>query len=285
MADGNLRALDAIATFPAAHTAAAVVDATGVLDSRGDLDRLFPLASVTKLLTAYAVLVATEEGSVDLEEALGPPGSTVRHLLAHASGLSFDEPGRVLQPPGRRRIYSNVGYELLAAHLGAAAAMSYGDYLALGVLEPLSMHATSCVGSPAAGAVSCVADLARFVGELLNPGLLHTVTLDAATSVAFPGLVGVVPGFGHQDPCDWGLGFEIKDHKTPHWTGTANPPQSFGHFGQSGTLVLVDPVAAYGVVVLGDLAFGDWARVAWPALLDAIAAELAGRRADRAGPD
>ena len=43
-----------------------------------------------------------------------------------------------------------------------------------------------------------------------------------ATEVQFPGLTGVLPGFGVQRPNDWGLGFEIRDGKSPHWTGSAN---------------------------------------------------------------
>ena len=53
---------------------------------------MLPWASVSKLATAVAMLVAAEEGIVDLDEPAGPPGSTFRHLLAHASGLPF-EPG------------------------------------------------------------------------------------------------------------------------------------------------------------------------------------------------
>ena len=60
----------------------------------------FPWASVTKLATAVAMLVAAEEGIVDLDEPAGPPGSTFRHLLAHASGLPFDH-GAPIARPGR----------------------------------------------------------------------------------------------------------------------------------------------------------------------------------------
>ena len=104
--------------------------------------------------------------------------------------------------------------------------------------------------------------------QLVSPG-----TLQLATSVAFPGLAGVVPGFGRYDPCDWGLGFELRGQKCPHWTGITNSPASFGHFGQSGTFLLLDPVAELAVIVLSDRRFGPWAAAAWPALLDAVLAE------------
>jgi CubicO group peptidase (beta-lactamase class C family) len=83
-----------------------------------------------------------------------------------------------------------------------------------------------------------------------------------------------VPGYGAQDPNDWGLGVEIRGHKTPHWTGTANSPGTYGHFGQSGTMAWVDPVANVGLVALTDRDFGPWAKDAWPALSDAVLAGL-----------
>jgi len=91
--------------------------------------------------------------------------------------------------------------------------------------------------------------------------------------VQFPGLSGVLPGFGRQDPNDWGLGLELRDGKSPHWTGSRNAPQTFGHFGRSGTFLWVDPVAGLALGCLTDLAFGEWAVEAWPALADAVLAE------------
>ena len=85
---------------------------------------------------------------------------------------------------------------------------------------------------------------------------------------------GVLPGFGGQDPNDWGLGFEVRGAKSPHWTGTVNSPSTYGHFGQSGTMVWVDPEAGVGLVALTDRDFGDWARTAWPELADAVLAAL-----------
>jgi CubicO group peptidase (beta-lactamase class C family) len=104
--------------------------------------------------------------------------------------------------------------------------------------------------------------------------VLDRSTLAEATRVAFPGLSGVLPGFGHQRPNDWGLGFDLRDHKDPHWTGGHNSPETFGHFGQSGTFLWVDPVAGAACVVLTDLDFGPWAAQLWPPLSDAVLAEL-----------
>jgi CubicO group peptidase (beta-lactamase class C family) len=86
-------------------------------------------------------------------------------------------------------------------------------------------------------------------------------------------LDGVLPGYGVQRPNVWGLGFEIRDGKSPHWTGTANAPQTYGHFGQSGTLIWVDPVAELVLIVLTDRDFGEWAKDLWPALADTVLTE------------
>jgi CubicO group peptidase (beta-lactamase class C family) len=116
--------LASIEEWGAEHAAAGVVGADGVVARYGNEEHPFRWASVTKLLTATAVLVAAEEGILDLDEAAGPPGSSVRHLLAHASGLPFegDEP---IARPGRRRIYSNAGYEAAAAHIAERAGMPF----------------------------------------------------------------------------------------------------------------------------------------------------------------
>ncbi len=250
---------------------AAGVPARGEADIvwHGDPDRRFALASVTKLLTAYAVLLAVEEGALELAEPAGPPGSTVRHLLAHASGLPAD--GQVaVAAPGVRRVYSNTGYETLARHLEAAVGSSLADYLAEGVLAPLRMQATELVGSAAHGAVSTTRDLARFSAELRSPRVLHSSTLASATTVAFAGLVGVVPGFGRQDPNDWGLGPEIHAAKRPHWMAPSSSPRTFGHFGRAGTFLWLDPASGLAVVCLTDTPFSDWAVHAWPEFNEAV---------------
>ncbi len=236
----------------------------------------FRLASVTKVLFGVAVLVAVEEGTVDLDDPAGPPGSTVRHLLSHASGLSPDA-AEPIAPPGTRRIYSNAGFDALGAVLTQASGMDYRQYVREAVFEPLGMSSTVLEGSPAHSARSNVPDLLVLIGQLLTPSLISRTTLLAATEPQFAGLGGILPGFGRQDPNPWGLGFEIRGSKHPHWTGTHNSPETFGHFGRSGTMFWVDPVARVGCVALSDVEFGPWAARAWPALSDAVI--------ERANPD
>ncbi len=246
----------------------------GAPETYGPADRVFPLASVTKPLSAYAVLVATEEGALSLDDPAGPAGSTVRHLLAHASGLGFAE-RHAFAAPGTRRIYSNAGFDVLGDTVEKATGIGFADYVREAVFDPLGMSSTRLDGSPAHAAASTVTDLLRFGAELLAPRLLDARTLSAATSVAFPGLTGVLPGFGRQEPNDWGLGLEIRDDKAPHWTGRHSSPRTFGHFGQSGTFLWVDPEASAACACLTDRDFGAWAAEAWPVFTDAVLADIA----------
>jgi CubicO group peptidase (beta-lactamase class C family) len=262
---------DLLEPWPVERAAAGVTGASGTLATGGDPEWRTPLASVTKLLVGYAGLVAVEEGAIELDEPAGPTGSTVRHLLAHTSGLAFDA-DRVLAAPGARRTYSNAGIEQFAAHLATRTGIPFGDYLRQAVLEPLAMSGTELAGSPAHGAVSNVTDLLRFARELLGPTLIAPVTLAEATRPQYPETVGIVPGIGRFDPNPWGLAFELRGGKDPHWTGRTNSPATFGHFGGSGTFLWVDPVAALGCVALTDRQFGRWALDAWPSFSDDVLA-------------
>ena len=279
-------ALDQLADWPVPHCAAAVVGPGGVLATAGDQAMQFPLASVTKPLTGLAALVAVEEGALELAQSIGAPvsgrrliepelaeqlsGATLGHLLAHASGLAPDR-WRRGSAVGTRRIYSNAGFDLIGEFVAAATEIPFTDYLTEAVFRPLRMTSAELVGSPARNGIASVADLTGLLGELLSPsGLLHPATLQAATSVQFPGLPGVLPGYGGQPDNAWGYGFEIKAGKRPHWMSQRNSAESYGHFGQSGTMFWVDPVARLGVVALADRLFGDWSVRAWPALAEAV---------------
>jgi CubicO group peptidase (beta-lactamase class C family) len=266
-----VEALRTIDGWGAGVAAAGVARADGVVATRGPCDLALPWASVTKPLTGLAVLVAAEEGTVDLDEPAGPPGSTLRHLLAHASGLQTDGEHAIAEP-GRRRIYSNTGIELAARLLEERAEMPFADYLAGAVVRPLGL-AGRLVESPAHGWHGPLDDLLALGRELLAPTLLAPETLVEATTVQFPGLAGVLPGLGRMEPNDWGLTFELRDAKSPHWTGSRNSASTFGHFGASGTFLWVDPAAGLACGVLTDRRFGDWAKEAWPAFSDAVLAE------------
>jgi CubicO group peptidase (beta-lactamase class C family) len=265
--------LEEVSRWPVTTAAVTVISPAGILASHGPT-AVLPWASVTKLLTALTVLDAVHEGVVALDEPAGPPGSTVRHLLAHASGLS-PEDDRVLAKPARYRIYSNRGFELLGQLLTERTGTPFEERLRSRVLEPVGLRSTRITGSPASGASGSITDLASLAQELMRPTLLPTDLMAEATRTAFAGLSGVLPGFGRQSHNDWGLGFELRDEKNPHWTGSRNSPRTFGHFGRAGGFLWVDPDLELACACLTDREFGDWAIEAWPRLADDVIAAAA----------
>jgi CubicO group peptidase (beta-lactamase class C family) len=266
-----VEALRLIDGWAAPFAAAGVLTREGRVETRGDTTRAVRLASVSKPVAALAALVAAEEGVLDLDEPAGPPGSTVRHLLAHTSGLPFegDEP---IARPGRKRIYSNEGFRVLAAHLESAGEMPFAEYVRAAVREPLGLGLDPS-GDPGSGMHGSVDDLLALARQCFQPTLVADETLAELTSVQFPGLSGVLPDHGRFDPLDWGLGVQFNT-RPPSWMGTRTSPRAFGHFGGSGTFVWVDPDAGAACVVLTTRDFGEWAKEAWPALSDAVLDEL-----------
>jgi CubicO group peptidase (beta-lactamase class C family) len=243
----------------------------------------FEVASVTKLMTTLAALAAVESGRIDLDQPVpeGGEGVTLRHLLAHASGQPFEPPTRARRPE-ERRIYSNVGFRMLAEAVAGAAGTTFPSWLASSVLDPLGMDATRLAlrdgveADPAAGAVSSLDDLVRLARCLLDRGgpVVGPALFAEATTVQFPGLAGLVPGVGRFDPCDWGLGFELHDGKRPHWMGDRRSPSAFGHFGASGCFLWVDPEAELAAAAVTDRSFDDdkWAMATWPSWSDRLPA-------------
>ena len=299
-----LAALPALAQFdfPVAMIASELTADGGVrtLVEAGQIDEVFPFASVTKPIVAWSALVAVERGLLDLDAPAGAgtahsaagagtahnavgagtasgstramlPGATVRHLLAHASGIAFDSDA-VLAAPGTRRIYSNRGIEILGERLQEATATPLERWVETTVLEPLGMSSVLVPGSPAHSGEGTARDLAVFAGELAAPRLISASLAAEATSVVFPGLDGVLPGYGRQAPNDFGLGVEVRGHKHPHWTGRAGSPTTFGHFGQSGSFIWVDPEARRQAVFLGERRFAAVHKDIWPDLCDQILA-------------
>ncbi len=253
-----------------------MIDRHGTVHTHGDTSRTVRIASVSKLFTAWATMIAVEEGTTALDEPFGQDGCTVRHLLAHAGGYSFDGINPITSP-ARKRIYSNTGIEMLATLVGDSAGLDFADYLRQAVCEPLGLGNTTLEGSAAKDVVSNIHDCARFAAELRRPTLLARETVREMTTVQFPTLEGVVPGLGRFDPCPWGLGPEIRGTKAPHWTAPSGSAATWGHFGGTGTFLWVDPVADVACVMLSNREFTEWGMEFWPSFNDAVLAE-AGRR-------
>ena len=272
-----MQALRLTESWPVDNVTAAVVLADGSIESIGDQGSRFRIASLAKTVTTWACLVATEEGIVTLDQPIGQPGCTLRHLLSHAGGYGFNGTEPIAKPE-RTRIYSNSGIEIAAAAVADAATMNFADYLTEAVLHPLGMLATELSGSPAHRMWSTAFDMTRFILEVRQPQLISATTAAMAATVHFPDLGGIVPGVGRFTPCPWGLGFEIRGDKQPHWTGTMNSPRTFGHFGGAGTFMWVDPAVGVACLALTDRPFDEWTDQAlrvWPAFSDAVLAEAA----------
>jgi CubicO group peptidase (beta-lactamase class C family) len=267
-----MAALEQVRTWPVGTASAGWVDGRGRCSAVGPSGDVFALASVTKALFAYTILIAIEEGTLAIDQPAGPRGATVRHLLSHSAGLATDS-AAPLTGVARRRIYSNAGFEILGRELEAASGLDPATYFREALVEPLGLGATELAGPVASGARSSVDDLLVVVTEWLRPTLVAAETMAAATTPQFPDLPGVLPGYGRQDANTWGLGFELKGAKSPHWTGPSNSPATFGHFGQAGTFVWVDPANGVGCVALTDREFGPWAVQRWPALSEAVLRE------------
>lgn len=124
-----------------------------------DENTLFRVGSITKVITAFAVLRQVRAQTLDLDAPISeylsvdlgwdaaPPHPTIRHLLTHTGGLPRDVAvlggdtpisvehlvGRIgrLSPPGEQARYSNVGYGLLGFALEAVAGKPYAELAAI----------------------------------------------------------------------------------------------------------------------------------------------------------
>ena len=290
-----------LTSWPVANWSLCVADYSGpgdpIVQLLGQADLGFALASVSKAVVALGVLVAMEEGLSELDRVVDPLGVTWRDLLAHCSGIAYDNGGSItsndietlfgidalkrddffVRPRRERRIYSNFGFEALAYALQRESEIKFASYVDEAVFLPLEMRNSYVSGrifpqagptGASAGIVSSARDMAKFLLELITPHLISNQTYRDATRSQYGPLPGVLPGFGFRQDNAWGLGVEIRAGKTPHWTGNLNSIETFGHFGRSGTFFWIDPVWRIAMCFLGDRPFDDFAKSAWPKLAD-----------------
>ena len=236
-----------------------------VVYSHGDTGRVFSLASVTKPIVGWSALIAVERGLMSLDDPAGPEGATVRHLLAHASGLPF-EGRRPVATPAKRRIYSNEGFDVLGEVLEDATGVGVAQWVRDTLFDPLGMATADIPGSPAHAGVASATDVSLFGAELARPTLVSAPLAALAGLSQFPALAGVVPGYGRFAPCPWGLGLEIRGDKWPHWTAPDASPRTIGHFGQSGSFVWADRDLGASAAFVGAEPFGPWHHDNWSAL-------------------
>lgn len=248
--------MDASALLGQWASAAAVVRTSSFDEpSVGDSDQVFPWASVSKLAVAAVTGTYVQRGEIRFDDQLGPEGSTVAHVLSHSSGLgpSHDSLGARV---GAKRIYSTYGYELLVERCGGI------DRFVSDCQSIFGLTSVASDGSAAGGLNGNLTDLKLLVRAWMGNGPLDAQTLVTMTSVFLPDIDGVVPGFGSFQPCPWALGPQVKGSHH-HWMGSNWPSRAFGHFGQSGSIVLIDRDLEFAVVALSSRPFGPWAAAAW----------------------
>lgn len=266
--------LNSTEEWPVNSVAAAAITPEGVTTT-GDTSRVYPLASVSKLITAYAILMAAEEGAFALDDSVpahllpsfdGAP--TYRELLSHASGIGFRdwEPEK---PPQTKRIYSSAGYEVLARALEENTEIDFAEYVYEGICKPLGIE-IKVEGSAGHGFSASLDSLTALSQEFLHPQLINMQTVEEACTPQYPDLAGIVPGYGRHDPCTWGLGFSLHGGKNPHWIGLEMPDDTAGHFGQSGTFLWIHRPTGRAGLVLTDEPFGPWAKERWAKFNDSL---------------
>ncbi|MFN2456146.1 MAG: serine hydrolase domain-containing protein [Pyrinomonadaceae bacterium] len=144
------------------------------LNAPVSIESVFEIGSITKQLTAAAIMLLVEEGKVKLDERINvylsdlhPPEAwdkvTVRHLLTHTSGiktytglpgfefskhLKGEEFVKALSgfpldfQPGEKWSYSNSGFNLLGLIIEKASHQPYWEFMAARIYKPLGMTAT-----------------------------------------------------------------------------------------------------------------------------------------------
>lgn len=143
-------------------------------------DGTYELASLSKPITAAAVLNLAEAGKLSLEEKVG--GATVAQLLQHSGGwdrtisgdpfCSADESYPKQFEPGTRYAYSNLGYCLLARKVEERSGVSYEQY----ARSILPKRSGLRIGIPelagAGGWVGTLADYFDFATQPLRPRVI-----------------------------------------------------------------------------------------------------------------
>ena len=220
------------------------------LDHGGDVEAVREWASVSKMAVALAFGIEHDWELHDFTESVGPRGATIANLLSHTSGLGLEE-GDPVTAIATKRVYSNYAVDLAVAAI--VGENDPANWLNDRVFRPTGMTETRLVGRASSGVIGTTEELARLGVAWLRPDLIARYLGD---------LDGIVPGFGRFTPCPWGIGPEIAGDKH-HWMGDW-PPASFGHFGQSGALLLLNAHEQIGLAATSTVPFGPWAVQAWP---------------------
>jgi len=230
-----------------------------VVAQTGDLNERRAWASVSKMAVGLAFGVENDWSLHQFNESIGPRGATIANLLSHSAGLGLEE-GDPQVAVGSKRVYSN--YAIDYAVRAIVAENDPANWMDGRVFRPFGMNATRLEGRVSSGVVGSTQDLLRLAVAWLRLDGLSKETRNRLITPFLPELGGIVPGFGRFNPCPWGLGPEVRGQKQ-HWMGDW-AEASFGHFGQSGAMMLLDPDEQIGIVATSTEPFGPWAHELWP---------------------
>jgi len=195
----------------------------------GDLSVVRPWASVSKLAVSFAFGVEFDWESCKPSTHAGPVGSFIANMLSHSSGLGLEE-GDPIAQVGQKRIYSNAAInkvvkEVIGDHDPA-------NWLRIRVFEGLGMNSTSLQGRPSDGVTGSTEDLVTFAKAWLLAQGISEATRNRLITPYAPQLDGI--------------------------------EDSFGHFGKSGALILMNVREKIAVVATSTEDFGPWAVELWP---------------------
>ena len=201
----------------------------------------------------------------------------MRHLLAHTAGYSMTS-AKVISRAGYPSDLLQPRVPVLAEALERASGIEFDAYLAEAVFEPLGMADTVLDGGAPRRPASGRRRRSPTLWLRRRPAAARDgVRADARRGhrpCSSPGCTGCCP----VSVCNgrttgaWGSRSGAASPRTGRARRTR--PRTYGHFGQSGTFLWVDPVADLALVVLTDRKFEEWAYPLWPALSDEVLREF-----------
>lgn len=234
--------------------------------------------------------------------------------VATATELRTYLHAQLVAAPGSKVEYSNVGYGILGLIIEAVSGQSFADYMRERLFAPLGMqHAylappaelyprivhvggTLDPGSPterfnsayarrqthpAGNIIATALDVARFFQLFLDRGMAGgrqviapaTARLMIANQTA--GLCGGIEGFMTWNDCAWGLGFDLRGVKQPHFSGEFSSATTFGHSGVAGTFAWADPARDLVCVMLANRTlYNLWNESRWSRFSTALIAAV-----------
>lgn len=266
--------------------------------------------AVRESITVRQLLTHTSGLPQDPDRSRLPPdASTFDELRTYIHAFPIASPGSKVE-------YSNVGYGLLGLIIEEVSQKPFATFVREHVFAPAGLrdtwlappddlfphivhvHGTLDPGSPTerfnstyarrqthpAGSVLATAqDVARFFQMMLDDGASdgRQVIAPAAARLMITnqtaGLHGGIEGFMTWNDCAWGLGFDLRGNKRPHFSGEFTTPGAFGHTGVSGVFAWADPALDLVCVMLANRTLFDlWNVSRWSRFSTAVVASLTG---------